>query len=101
MSQRLTVLHSYRKLLKIIPVVFKNDKQIQQAAINEIKTKYNDNKTVNDKQQIDKLLQESNDTYEFLLKNIIQIQKKDKQHYTATLRPEHTTKDTKPPEDIL
>lgn len=103
MSLQHQVRISYRNLLSVIRIVFENDVQLQQSAKHEIYMNYIKHKSIQDTDKIKKLLQDSEDAYSYLKHNIIQIKKKsaDTDVYTAKLRAEHTTKDTKPPDEII
>lgn len=100
MSKRTQVLQSYRQLLQIQRIAFAYDIPLQHQAKQQIRDNYIKHKQA-DAKQVNKLLQDAADAYNFLKHNVIQIKKKSENAYEARLRPEHTTTDTKSPPELM
>lgn len=74
-------IHAYKEALRATRVAFKNDLRVLQAARSEFRRRTEENRSLADQQQIDKAVQEMSDVANFLIKNIVQAEQREKDRY--------------------
>ncbi|KAL8167754.1 hypothetical protein V2J09_009253 [Rumex salicifolius] len=100
--KRMEVLRCYREVLKATRKSFAGDTQMLRASAMEVRTKFEENRSVSSDSEIDKLLQDAKEASSFISTMIVQARLNDRGGYEIKPSKDHAGATLEvPSEEIL